>query len=551
MTGDAQLKPYTSWTDLVQNLKHPESLINFIAAYGTHSALTAADVDTMAEMRAVATALVLGGSATINAGGVGGPERVFTADTNDRLDFLNSTGIYANLANGVTTTGVDAIDFWIGGLAEEQMPFGGLLGSTFNFVFETQLENLQNADRFYYLSRTAGLNFGTELEGNSFAQLVQLNTDATHLPGDIFSDARVHIGGRPDRSSSLAWASTAEPTRPGELRSAGSKSPSWSSATIPILPDRDTNYLHYIGEPDVVLGGTAGNDILIAGSSDDDTIWGDAGNDYIDGGFGDDNLLGGDGDDIIQDKGGDDNIKGGAGNDVIEDGHSIIWLGNIILGGDGKDFIVTREDISTIFGGAGDDFILGNKVNLPETGNEGDDWIETGMQDGAPGDNFSPFLLDNVPGNDIFVGGGGFDEMIGEGGDDIFVGSDAQDKMDGMSGYDWVTYKADHYGVSVDLTLPALNEPPIARLARIHSGSFRRSGGAFRVPRSRTFYAATISTPPPSRLARRPWATCSPTSVSSAACKASSARVSHHIPAAISSSAVTAATSSRAAAATI
>ena len=92
-------------------------------------------------------------------------------------------------------------------------------------------------------------------------------------------------------------------------------------------------------------------------------------------------------------------------------------------------------------------------MNLPETGNEGDDWIETGTQDGAPGDNGNPFLLDNVPGNDIFVGGGGFDEMIGEGGDDIFVGSDAQDKMDGMSGYDWVTYKADHYGVTVDLTL--------------------------------------------------------------------------------------------------
>ena len=34
---DSQLKPYTSWADLVQHLKHPESLVNFIAAYGTHS----------------------------------------------------------------------------------------------------------------------------------------------------------------------------------------------------------------------------------------------------------------------------------------------------------------------------------------------------------------------------------------------------------------------------------------------------------------------------------------------------------------------------------
>ena len=67
------------------------------------------------------------------------------------------------------------------------MPFGGLLGSTFNFVFETQLEKLQNGDRFYYLERTAGLNFVTELENNSFAKLIMANTDATHLAGDVFS----------------------------------------------------------------------------------------------------------------------------------------------------------------------------------------------------------------------------------------------------------------------------------------------------------------------------------------------------------------------------
>ena len=35
-TGDSQLKPYTSWSDFVQFLKHPNLLINFIAAYGTH-----------------------------------------------------------------------------------------------------------------------------------------------------------------------------------------------------------------------------------------------------------------------------------------------------------------------------------------------------------------------------------------------------------------------------------------------------------------------------------------------------------------------------------
>jgi hypothetical protein len=167
-TGDNQLRPYTSWSDFVQHIKHPESLVNFVAAYGTHPSVTSAT--TQAAKRAAASLLVLGGA--------GAPA--------DRLDFLTSSGAWASNANGVTTTGLDSVDLWIGGLAEEIMPFGGMLGSTFNFVFETQLEALQDGDRFYYLERTAGLNFVTELENNSFAKMIMANTDATHLPGLVF-----------------------------------------------------------------------------------------------------------------------------------------------------------------------------------------------------------------------------------------------------------------------------------------------------------------------------------------------------------------------------
>ncbi len=39
-TGDGALKPYDSWADYGQHLKHPESLINFVAAYGTHPSIT-------------------------------------------------------------------------------------------------------------------------------------------------------------------------------------------------------------------------------------------------------------------------------------------------------------------------------------------------------------------------------------------------------------------------------------------------------------------------------------------------------------------------------
>jgi Ca2+-binding RTX toxin-like protein len=466
--GDVNMKPYTSWVDFVQHLKHPESLINFIAAYGTHAELMAADVDTLVEKRAVAAALVLGGSAVINAGTP--QERTFTAVEADRLAFLNSTGIYASTAghdgklgtfDDVTITGVDNIDFWVGGLAEEQMPFGGLLGSSFNFVFENQLEALQNGDRFYYLSRTAGLNFGTELENNSFAQLIMLNSDAKHLPADVFQTPKyiLEVDTTHQFNEGLGHA---DPT--GGITINGVEITPLVIRDNPDTIGPDLNYLHYTGIDTVVLGGTEGNDILIAGGSDDDTVYGDGGNDRLEGGFGNDNLFGGAGDDIITDMGGTDVIHGDAGNDVIFDSHSLLPLEvpNIILGGDGKDFIATWDDVSTIFAGQGDDFIYGSKPNLPEVGNEGDDWIELGTQDGSPGDNFNPLLGDDVPGNDIFVGGGGFDEMIGEGGDDIFVGSDAQDKMDGMSGFDWVTYKNDLIGVTVDMELAALNEPPVA-----------------------------------------------------------------------------------------
>ncbi|WP_460164569.1 peroxidase family protein [Pseudomonas sp. S2_F03] len=451
-TGDSQLKPYISWADFADHLKHPESLVNFIAAFGTHATITS--VTSLADKRAAALALVFGGA--------GSPA--------DRLDFLNSTGAYANMTlagadgqlgtaddvTGVTITGLDDVDFWVGGLAEQKMPFGGMLGSTFNFVFETQLEALQNGDRFYYLSRTAGLNFGTELENNSFAKLIMLNSDVTHLSNTVFLTPTFTLEvNQANQFTNLGVDGKADPT--GGIMINGVEIVPLVIRDNPNTPGADSNYLQYTGEDHVVLGGTAGNDIIISGDGDD-TVYGDGGNDRLEGGAGNDAVLGGAGDDIITDSFGDNRLEGNAGNDVIVAG-SMLALGNLILGGDGQDFIVTTEDITTTFGGQGDDFILGAKTNLPPTGNEGDDWIEKGAQDGAPGDNFAPLLTDDVVGNDIFVGGGGFDEMIGEGGDDIFVGSDAQDKMDGMSGFDWVTYKNDKVGVTVDLSLAALAQP--------------------------------------------------------------------------------------------
>ena len=54
-TGDHVLKPYDSWHEFGQFLKHPASLINFVAAYGTGI------TGTTDERRADATAIVVAG----------------------------------------------------------------------------------------------------------------------------------------------------------------------------------------------------------------------------------------------------------------------------------------------------------------------------------------------------------------------------------------------------------------------------------------------------------------------------------------------------------
>ena len=80
------------------------------------------------------------------------------------------------------------------------MPFGGLLGPTFNFVFENQLQKLQDADRFYYLERTSGLSFGNELEVELVRQ-ADHGEHQRHPPaGARVHHASLHARGRSDEA---------------------------------------------------------------------------------------------------------------------------------------------------------------------------------------------------------------------------------------------------------------------------------------------------------------------------------------------------------------
>ncbi|CAN1548371.1 An_peroxidase_bacterial_2 domain containing protein [Sphingomonadaceae bacterium] len=426
-TGDTQLKPYDSWFDFALAIKNPASVINFIAAYGQHETILAAT--TVEEKRDAAFALVLGGQ--------GAPA--------DRVDFLTSTGTW-NAAN----SGLNTIDFWIGGLAEKKMAFGGLLGSTFNFVFEVQMENLQAGDRFYYLSRSQGMNLLNQLEGDSWAKLAMRNTDlgndgSTHLPSSIFLTPAYTL----ELNQNLQ--NMADPVHDNFIL----------QAISPLVMRKDTNkdgtddYLRYNGVDHVVLGGTVGNDTLIGGEGDD-TLWGGKGNDNLEGGQGIDHISGGYGDDVITDAGtpvgAADVLNGDEGNDVISSGEGL----DLVFGGSGQDFILSGRDNKTITSGEGNDFARGGEAASFVAGNEGDDWLEGGVGgvDMLAGENSELFFNSPIIGHDVMNGRGNDTDYDAESGDDIMFQGLGIQRNNGMAGFDWAINKDNPVAANSDLGVP-------------------------------------------------------------------------------------------------
>jgi Ca2+-binding RTX toxin-like protein len=444
-TGDAQLRPYVSWLDFGQNIKNPVSIVNFIAAYGKHPTILAAT--TAAGKRDAAIELVMG--LDVNGDGI------IAADA---TDFLNGTGAW-NAEN----SGLNDVDLWIGGLAEAKMEFGGMLGSTFNYVFEVQMENLQNGDRFYYLSRTQGMDLLNQLEPNTFADLVMRNSDlgdlqSPHVSGHLFDTPDVileldpNIAQAGDTFDTLGNRIHHDPVWDDGLFHLGDKV-TRINGTADTDGDGqiDGNILKFFGGEHVVLGGTEGNDRLY-GDKGIDTLWGDGGNDYINAGSEADEVFGGDGDDIIEDFFGDgDFLRGNKGNDVISDTHG---FGDVLFGDEGKDFIMAGADVIEIFAGEGDDFILGGNGSDALLGNAGNDWIEGGEGfDGLSGENSQLFFNSTIIGHDVLNGQGNDTDYDGESGDDIMFLNSGITRANGMLGFDWVISKGDTNtsGMYIDL----------------------------------------------------------------------------------------------------
>jgi beta-lactam-binding protein with PASTA domain len=422
LTKNSALTPYTSWFDFGQGLRHHESLVNFIAAYAKHPSVTG--VSTIAGKRAAAGLLL------------------------QNVSFMFASTPAQATAAGCTdpTCGLDNVDFWVGGLAERPAPFGGLLGSTFNYIFEKQLEDLQNGDRFYYLQRTDGLNIRFSLEGNSLSELVRRNTLAGAMMGKIFSTADFNF-------TSATPDGVLDPLDP-------------NSPSIITQPDGTKLFFDPLHKGrNISFFGDVGNNRFKADIGDD-TLIGNAGNDRLDGNDGDDDLIGGDGDDVLFGGNGNDILKGGPGDDALSSGPG--FGGDIEIGGDGNDFMVGGDDGVEYFGGPGDDVIVDGAMRAEGIfGGPGDDWIYDGdgHDGGIFGDNGNVFDLlaglDPVGGDDVLGGGPGQDNHFGEGGNDIMLMSEGTNKFMGDFGFDWITLRGWNAPEFVELSLLANPAVPI------------------------------------------------------------------------------------------
>ena len=375
-----------------------------------------------------------------------------------------STGAWATAPGGLTITGLDNVDMWVGGLAEITNLFGGLLGTTFNYVFQLSLENLQESDRFYYLARTPGMNLRTQLEGNSFAELIQRNTDGTNtLKADAFAsaDCKFQLGRltfpAPAGSFNTGPGSIADDplTTDCDENLLLLRNPTTATAGNPIgtVQYRQFNSVDPSGiNGQAVYNGTPGVD-RVFGGNDNDTFWGGPGKDVIEGNGGDDIALGGDDNDIITDLGGADVLKGGPGNDAIDTG-----IGDdISMGGEGQDFMNGGANDNEAFAGPGNDFMIAGQGADAVFGDGGDDWIQGGSgQDLLQGDHAAPFFDDPAevrPGNDIFIGQVGENDYDAEGGDDLMAQNAAVDRNAGSAGFDWAFHQYDSVGADDDMMI--------------------------------------------------------------------------------------------------
>ena len=444
-TNNSNLAPYNTWTDFKNGLRHPESLQNFVAAYGRHPELDALrdpanpDPDRVNKLRTIALALINGTHA-------------------DSANFMNATGsARSNAAYRFTDrrAGLDDIDLWIGGLAEKPQAQIGMLGSTFAFIFTQQFQALRSGDRLYYTRRLPG-NLLTQVEQNTFASMAQRNLNVSGLPGQLFKLPTYTLEADPVRQYTALGNGKADPVGTNRLLAG----PAEIGFTV-------ANSLRWQGSH-VVLNGTESADLL-QGGDENDTLWGLGSGDVMIGGLGDDQFFGGEGSDYLFDDAGLNIMRGEAGSDVIisNSGFSVLY------GGTGKDWLMGGAGGlgNEMFGETEDDFLAASDAGSFGNAGGGDDWFEGHAQGGVDKINLDDGMgiklningnaVPQAIGHDVSLSRAGDDRVFGDYGNDIFIDGSGSDDYSGQMGFDWISFArnrkdpggSNNLGGSIDLSL--------------------------------------------------------------------------------------------------
>ena len=186
-----------------------------------------------------------------------------------------------------------------------------------------------------------------------------------------------------------------------------------------------------------VLHGGDGNDTVMSGSwiGTGSSLYGDNGNDYLQGGWANDNLLGGPGDDQLDGGRGGDLHNGGPGFDTV-DYDSRTGVVAVTFNGVADDGNAAYDD------GFGDD--LDNVAASIEKaiGGQANDTMIAGSL---------PVVLAGGPGNDWLTGGPEADTLLGQDGWDVMRGGFGADTLDGGLGTDEIRYDERSARVAVRL----------------------------------------------------------------------------------------------------
>jgi Ca2+-binding RTX toxin-like protein len=234
------------------------------------------------------------------------------------------------------------------------------------------------------------------------------------------------------------------------------------------------------------IWGYFGNDVIY-GRAGNDTLRGQVGNDVLFGGEGHDALHGDEGNDILAGDAGNDSLYGGAGDDILRGGDGADSLN----GGEGTDSAryiladsavsadLTNQDnnsgdaagdqyysIENLFGSVHNDSLRGDDLNNKITGFNGNDVVhaEGGSDsvlgglgnDELHGENGADTLW-GEDGIDTLFGGAGSDGLFGGVGDDILNGGVGADTIHGGEGTDRAQYSGAEFAVLVDLDDQSIN----------------------------------------------------------------------------------------------